>query len=88
MKKYGEPDYLIDRVSIMNFSNHELKIASFTIGSKKIWIGLLEKDSEYKYKINIYNTVYPKKKHEPTEEELKAQKEKKLKEQETRDNSF
>lgn len=88
MKKYGEPDYLIDKVSIMNFSNHELKIASFTIGNKKIWIGLLEKGYEYKYKISIYNSVYPKKKHNPTEEEIKAQKDKERKTDEIRSNSF
>ncbi len=88
IKKYGDPDYLNSKVSILNFTNHELKIASFTLGSKKIWIGLLENNSEYKYQINIYNTAYPKKKHEPTEEELKAQEEKKMKDQETRDNSF
>lgn len=88
MKKYGEPDYLRTNVSILDFRNHQLNIASFSIGAKEIWIGLLEDDSEYKYYISIKNKSFPKKKHIPTEEELKKQKEQDKKNKELRDNSF
>lgn len=88
MKKYGEPDYLNKNVSIIDFKNHQFKIATFTIGSKEIWVGLKEKDSEYKYVVIISNSSYPKKKHVPTEQELKEQKEKEAKEKEVRENSF
>ena len=87
-KKYGEPDYLRTNVSILDFRNHQLNIASFSIGAKEIWIGLLEDDSEYKYYISIKNKSFPKKKHIPTEEELKKQKEQDKKNKELRDNSF
>ena len=36
MNKYGEPDYLKTTASILDFSNHQLKIASFSIGTKEI----------------------------------------------------
>ena len=88
MKKYGEPDYLRKNASILDFSNHQLNIASFSIGAKEIWIGLLEDDSEYKYYISIKNKSFPKKKHIPTEEELRKQKEQDAKNKELRDNSF
>lgn len=88
MKKYGEPDYLQTKASILDFSNHQLKIASFCIGAKEIWVGLIEKDSEYKYYITIENKDFPKKKHIPSEEELKKQKEQDAKNKELRDNSF
>jgi hypothetical protein len=88
MKKYGEPAYLRTNASILDFRNHQLKIASFSIGTKEIWIGLLEDDSEYKYYISIKNKSFPKKKHIPTEEELKKQKEQDKKNKELRDNSF
>ena len=88
MKKYGEPDYLQTTASILDFSNHQLKIASFSIGTKEIWIGLLEEDSQYKYYITIENKAFPKKKHIPTEEELRKQKGQDAKNKELRDNSF
>ena len=88
MKKYGEPDYLRTSVSILDFNHHQLRIASFIIGAKKIWIGLLEDDSEYKYYITIENNNFPKKKHIPTEEELRKQKEQDAKNKEIKDNSF
>ena len=55
---------------------------------KEIWVGLIEKDSEYKYYITIENKAFPKKKHIPTEEELRKQKEQEAKNKELRDNSF
>ena len=88
MKKYGEPDFLQTKASILDFNNHQLKISSFSIGTKEIWVGLIEKDSEYKYYITIENKVFPKKKHIPTEEELRKQKEQEAKNKELRDNSF
>ena len=88
MKKYGEPDYLKTTASILDFSNHQLNIASFSIGAKEIWIGLKENDSQYKYYISIVNRSFPKKKHAPTEEELRKQKEQDAKNKELRNNSF
>lgn len=88
MKKYGEPDYLRRSASILDFNNHQLNIASFSIGTKEIWIGLIEEDSEYKYYIAIKNKAFPKKKHIPTEEEMKKIKEKDAKNKELRENSF
>ncbi len=88
MKKYGEPDFLRTSVSILDFSNHQLNIATFNIGAKKIWIGLLEDDSKYKYYISIENKTFPKKKHVPTEQELKQMKEQEEKNRELKENSF
>lgn len=87
-KRYGEPEYLRPTVSISDFKNHELKIASFKIGNKSIWIGLEEMDSEYRYAVYIENSTFPKKKHIPTDEELKEQKIKEAKDKELRENSF
>ena len=88
IKKYGEPDYLRTSVSILDFNNHQLNIATFNIGEKKIWIGLLEDDSKYKYYISIENKAFPKKKHIPTEQELKEMKAKEEKNRELKENSF
>ena len=88
MKKYGEPDYLKTSVSILDFDNHQLNIATFNIGAKKSWIGLLENDSKYKYYISIENKTFPKKKHVPTEQELKQMKEQEEKNRELKENSF
>ena len=88
MKKYGEPDYLRTTASILDFSNHQLNIAIFNIGEKKIWIGLMEDDSEYQYYISIKNKEFPKKKHIPTEQELKEMKAKEEKNRELKENSF
>ena len=87
-KKFGEPDYLKTSASILDFNNHQLNIASFNIGAKRIWIGLIENDSQYKLFISIENKTFPKKKHIPTEEELRKQKEQDTKYKKLRDNSF
>ena len=87
-KKYGEADYLKTNASILDFNNHQLNIASFNIGAKRIWIGLIENDSQYKYFISIENKTFPKKRHIPTEEELRNQKEQDTKNKKLRDNSF
>ena len=88
MKKYGEPDYLRTSVSILDFNNHQLNIATFNIGEKEIWVGLLEDDAKYKYYVSIENKAFPQKKHVPTEQEFKQMKAKEEKNRELKENSF
>lgn len=80
---YGNPYYEND-IDFMDMNNGEEEVfAYWTInslhnGTKYIWIFLGEVDdgSEYYYKLRISNSDFPKSEYEPTEDEIKLEKEK------------
>ncbi len=87
-KKYGEPKYLRQKMSISDFHDHECVISYFELGSKTIWVGLTENYYKYGYKIHIKNNDFPQKVHELTEEEIKEKEKRAREENEIRNNSF
>ena len=87
-EKYGKPTFKKDVVSPGELFNDSKEIAVFNIGSKKITIWMSEYEYKYGYRVLIYNSSFPRKKHEPTEEEIMEQKERESKNKETLENSF
>ena len=87
-KKYGKPTYQKDEITSRELFNGSKDFAVFNIGSKSIKIFMYESDYKYGYKIIIRNSSFPRKKHEPTEEEITKMKEKEAKDKETLENSL
>lgn len=90
-KKMGTPIMRDDNISILDFNEgYEFKFAQYKVGSKNVLIRLGEKDSggEFYYIVTISNDAFPKKKHIPTKEEIKAQKDAEAKQKDVQNNSF
>lgn len=88
-KRYKNPMKLKEGVSILDLNeNPKLMIAQFVIGKKGIMVNLYRNEHEYNYEIDIFNFSFPKKKHEPTKEEIEQQKKADELRNEVRDNSF
>ena len=90
-KKMGEPIMRDDNISILDFNEgYEFSFAQYKVGSKNVLIRLGEEDSggKFYYIVTISNDAFPKKKHIPTKEEIKAQKDVKAKQKDVQNNSF
>ena len=90
-KKIGKPYTKKDNVDISNFNEgQEFVYASYIIGNKSVLIKLGEdyEGGEFYYTIFISNSDFPKKKHIPTKEEIKAQKDAEAKQKDVQNNSF
>ena len=90
-KKMGTPIMRDDNISILDFNEgYEFKFAQYKVGSKNVLIRLGEENSggEFYYIVTISNDAFPKKKHIPTKEEIKAQKDAEAKQKDVQNNSF
>lgn len=90
-KKMGTPIMRDDNISILDFNEgYEFKFAQYKVGSKNVLIRLGEENSggEFYYIVTISNSAFPKKKHIPTKEEIKAQKDAEAKQKDVQNNSF
>lgn len=90
-KKMGTPIMRDDNISILDFNEgYEFKFAQYKVGNKNVLIRLGEENSggEFYYIVTISNSAFPKKKHIPTKEEIKAQKDAEAKQKDVQNNSF
>lgn len=88
-ERYNKPLSIKEEVTILDLNdNPYITVAQFVIGDKGIMVNLQRNDSEYKYNVSIANFSFPKKKREPTKQEVEQQRKSDELRNDVRENSF
>ena len=88
-ERYNKPLSIKEEVTILDLiDNPYITVAHFVIGDKGIMVNLQRNDSEYKYNVSISNFSFPKKKREPTKQEMEQQRKSDELRNDVRENSF
>ena len=88
-ERYNKPLNIKEGVTILDLDdNPNITVAHFVIGDKGITVNLQRNNSEYKYNVSIANFSFPKKKREPTKQEIEQQRKSDELRNDVRENSF